>query len=181
MGSIFFTKWQFHVLSALHTVDMYRTVTKQIICLPLSPTGNKVCSCSMDKVVTGVSSRSSFSVLTLFEALTRNTHFRMCRRSPAKFVCNWSATPAIHTNRRWTKSSLDLHRKDWHIHKIQHTVHWKWLLFKTVFSNDAPTAKVMWCQIIWRAMYDLRGETFCTPPGWPRGPPSLLNNVGAWH
>ena len=129
-----FIKWGFNVLLALHTVNRYQTVDKQIICLPLSPAGNKDCSCSTDKVVTGLSSRSSFSVLMLFEALIRNTHFRMCRRSPAKFVCNWSATPAIHTNRRWTKSSLDLHGKEWHIHKIQHTVCWTLLLLKTAFN-----------------------------------------------
>jgi hypothetical protein len=36
----------------------------------------------------------------LLDAFIRNTHFRMCLRSPAKFVCNWSATPAMHTNKR---------------------------------------------------------------------------------
>lgn len=44
------------------------------------------------------SSTSSNSVL--LEALIRKTDLRMLRRSPAKFVCNWSATPAIQTNKR---------------------------------------------------------------------------------
>lgn len=42
------------------------------------------------------------------ETFMRNTYLRMFLRSLAKFVCNWSATPAMHTYNRWIKSSLDL-------------------------------------------------------------------------
>ena len=52
---------------------------------------------------------STFLLVSLeSDVFIRNTDLRMLRRSLAKFVWSWSATPAMQTNRRWMRSSLDL-------------------------------------------------------------------------